>query len=147
MRRNILASIGAAALLTALMLGVFNGCAGLKDADTARRMQSAAKVAAYTGTAEYLRLHPERRPAFEAARDNLANMENAETIDMAALLAIINQLPVNKLESEQATIIITATTLLLMDYLGEIPAQEMDDLKPLAKAIRGGIELGLSQTK
>jgi outer membrane PBP1 activator LpoA protein len=132
-------------VMISLLTASLTGCALLNNPTSAQRVQSAAKVASYVGTSEYLRTHPETRPAFEMARDSLWQLENSDTIDMALVLAIVNQLPIKELKSERATILITAATILISDYAGTIPAEEVNKLQPLVKAIREGIELGLGQ--
>lgn len=124
-----------------IIITTFTGCA-TNQAD-GQRVQTAAKLAAYVGTAEYLRGHPETRPAFVLAAQQLAVLESQEHIDLATLMAVVNQLPVKELKSERATLIVTAATILLSDYAGSLPVEQLDELKPLAKAIREGINLGL----
>jgi len=120
----------------------FAGCASTPQAD-AQRIQSAAKVAAFVGSSEYLRSHPETRAGFVLARDELLVIENSEHVDLTTLLAIVNRLPVKELKSDRATLIVTAATMLLSDYAGSLPIERLDELKPVAKAIREGIDLAL----
>lgn len=123
-------------------LGIFSsGCSTTPD--TAQRVQSAAKVAAYVGTSTYLAEHPYALHGFLAARDSLLTLEQAEQIDFATLLAIVQRLPIKELKSETAVIVITSATILLSDYGGAIPVERLEELRPLVAAIRAGIELGL----
>lgn len=133
--------IFASLLLCALALN-FPGCATAPQ--TTARIASAGKVAAYVGTAEFLRAHPEARIGFEAARDSLRVLETSGHVDLAMLLAIVNRLPVKELRSERALIIVTAATILITDFGGALPLEQLDNLKPVARAIREGIELGLN---
>jgi len=64
-------------------------------------------------------------------------------VDLATLLAIVNQLPVKELKSSTAKIIITSATILLEDYAGSLPADRLAELRPLVSAIRQGLDLGL----
>ncbi len=109
------------------------GCATFNNPTAVQRISSAAKVAAYVGTSEYIRQH----------HDSLAQIEQSETIDATLVLAILNQLPVKELKSERATVIITAATIIVNDYIGSIPADQTDKIRPLVKALREGIELGM----
>ncbi len=129
--------------LIATILIFTAGCAVLKNPTTQQRVATAAKVAAYVGGTEYLRMHPETRPAFVIARDELKVLETSDTIDFAVLLAIVNQLPVKELKSPRATLIIGAATILLTDYAGSLPADQSDQLKTVAKALREGLDLAL----
>lgn len=130
------------ALLIAATLSFTVGCANLGDGKTAPQLQSAALVAAYVGTAETLRAHPEYRTGFELAASELRVLEEGN-IDAIKLMNIVNRLPVKELKSDRATIIITAATILLTDQIGATPIEKLNDLKPVVSAIRQGIERGL----
>lgn len=120
------------------------GCASLNNPTTAQRVQSAAKIAAYVGTTEYVRAHPETKPAFVIARDELRVLATAEALDFATLLAVINKLPVKEIKNERATMVITVAGLLLSDYAGSLPVDRLATLQPVAAAIASGIDLGLN---
>ena len=130
-------------LCGALALGT-SGCATVSPT-TKARVETAAKAAAYLGSSEYLRSHPETRPAFELARNQLAALETAETVDLVTLLSIVRQLPVKELKTERATMIVTAATILLSDYAGSLPVEKLNELKPLAGSIRQGLDLALQE--
>lgn len=142
--KTILMQFLASLLILAVLLFA-PGCAALKNPTTQQRVATACKVAAYVGGTEYLRTHPESRPAFVIARDELKVLENADTIDFTVLLAIVNQLPVKELKSERATLIISAATILLSDYAGSLPADQTGQLKTVAKSLREGLDLALGQ--
>lgn len=108
-----------------------------------QRIETAAKIAAFVGTREFLLEHPESRTGFETARDELLFLETQETLDWVTLLAVVQRLPVKELKSPQAQLIISAGIILLSDYGGSLPTDKISELKPLAKSIREGIELGL----
>lgn len=128
-----------------LVILTFTGCATLfGDTATLQRVTTAAKVAANTGTFLYLQKHPEQRPAFVAARDQLIQIETSEHVDMALLLSIVQRLPVDKLDSPTAQILISNASILITDFAGNLPVEKLDDLKPVAKAIREGIDLALA---
>jgi len=50
---------------------------------------------------------------------------------------------VKELKSDRARIYVTAATLLISDYAGTVPLEQIAELKPVATAIREGIELAL----
>ena len=141
MKRQILDGIVILSLFGFLLFS----CAGCKTTNqtTQQRVITAAKLAAYVGTAEYVLQHPDSKPKFVLAANQLTVIAAQDHVDLVALLAIVNQLPVKELKSDQARIIITVSTLLLSDYAGSLPVDKLDNLKPVAKAIADGINLGL----
>ena len=128
------------------MIGLSTGCAVLNNPTQLQRACTAAKVAAYVGCYEHLQQQPEAKPAWTAARDALWQLEASENIDLVTLVAVLNNLPVKELKSPRAQMVITAATILLTDYLGTIPAEEIAKLRPLVRAIKDGIDLGLGPT-
>lgn len=133
------------ALTIAIPVSQFTGCAILGGGDTPQlqRVITGSKIAAYIGTSEYLRQNPDKAERFAAVGRSLWTLEQAETFDAATFLAVVNQLPIKELKSPRAQIIITAATIVLTDYAGSLPVEQFNNLKPVAKAIREGIELGL----
>jgi hypothetical protein len=134
--KTIIATIA----LTAFLL---TGCASLQNPQTQSRIQTGVKLAAYVGTVETLRQHPEYRAGFELALEQLKAMESGP-IDTIALLDIVNRLPVKELRSDRAQMIITAGTILLNDEIGSLPLEKLNDLKPVIASIREGVERGLA---
>lgn len=110
---------------------------------TESRIRTSATIAAYIGTVETLRKHPEYRVGFETAAAELRVLEDGK-IDTIKLLEIVNRLPVKELKSDRAQMIITAATIVLADEIGATPIEKLDDLKPVVGAIREGIERGLA---
>lgn len=129
--------------LLASLAGLSTGCAILHNPTTAQRAATTAKVAAYVGCYEHLQHHPEARLPWTVARDALFQLEGQETVDLVTLMAVVNRLPVKELKSPRAQMVITAATILLTDYVGTIPAEDVGKLKPLVRAIKEGIDLGL----
>jgi hypothetical protein len=130
-------------LIMATALAATITLTGCKTTEQTRQLAVATKMAAYVGTSEYLRVHPEARPKFEAAERELFSLESAETLDAITLLAIAQRLPVKELKSERAAIYITAATILLSEYGESVPIEQLKSLQPVAKAMREGISLGL----
>lgn len=110
---------------------------------TQSRVRTGVTVAAYVGTIEALRSHPEYRLGFETAVAELKVLEDGQ-IDTVKLLEIVNRLPVKELKSDRAQMIITAATIVLADEIGATPIEKLNDLKPVVSAIREGIERGLA---
>lgn len=108
-----------------------------------RDIAPAIKTAAYIGTAYALADHPEWRTGFTEAATDLALIEQMDAIDFAMVLAIVHRLPVKELRSSKAAILITSATILLSDYGGSLPLDQLDKIRPVVKAMREGIELGL----
>lgn len=128
-----------APLLTAVLLAT--GCATTPDGQ--RNIAPTIKTAAYLGTAYALAERPEWRPGFTEARNDLALIEQAEQIDFVMVLAIVQRLPIKELSESKATILLTGAIILLGDYGRSLPPDQLDKLRPVVKAMREGIELGL----
>jgi hypothetical protein len=126
-----------AALCLCVSVAIFTGC------KTTNSQQSTIKLAAYVGTSEALLQHPEWKPKFEIAASDLYTLESSTNIDAASILAIASRLPVKELKSDRARIYVTAATLLISDYAGTVPLEQIAELKPVATAIREGVELAL----
>lgn len=129
-----------------VVLPLMTGCASLNDglsSSNAQRIQTSVKLAAYLGTQAYLTKHPETRPAFVIARDELRALSTSDNIDAVTLLAIFNRLPVKQLESGQSKLIITSATIILSDLAGELQLDQLKQLQPIAAAGADGITLGL----
>lgn len=131
----------ACCLLAALCLFV----AGCKTTSQNQQLASAVKMAAYIGTSEYLLAHPEAKPKFEQAEQELFALSGAQQLDAVTLLAIAQRLPVKQLKSERAAIYVTAATVLLSDYGATIPAEQIKELQPIARAMGEGIALGIGK--
>jgi hypothetical protein len=134
--------------LSILILGAafivwLTGCASMSP-QTKSRVQTGATLAAYVGTTEVLRAHPEYRIGFEVAVSELKALETGD-VDAIKLMEIVNRLPVKELKSDRAQMIITAATIVLNDEVGSTPLEKLNDLKPVVAAIRQGIERGLGQ--
>jgi len=148
--KRILSALLSVTLLTTpvAMLSLTSGCSSLNDGlsgSNARRIQTSVKLAAYLGTSSYLQSHPETRTAFIIAANELRSLAIADNIDAVNLLAIVNRLPIKELESDQSKIIITAATIILSDFAGELQLDQLKQLQPIAAAMAEGIELGLAQ--
>jgi hypothetical protein len=129
-------------LLSCLLLN--SGCQTAGSTDSLPRVLTAAKLASYIGVSEYLRVHPETKPAFLLAVQSLKQIEASTTVDLVTLLAVVNQLPTKELRSERAQMFITSATILIADFGGQLPIEKLNELKPVATAIREGIELALN---
>lgn len=122
----------------------FNGGGPGSGGPTATNLAPAIKVAVLVGSTYALREHPEWRPHFEAAAQELAIIETAPQIDFTTVLAIITRLPVRELQSDDARLAIIGATILLSTY-GEqaISLDQLQELRPIVTALRSGIELAL----
>lgn len=124
--------------LLALVLGV--SCATTPDGQ--QDITPAIRAGAYMGTAYALLEHPERRGQFEQAAIDLRVIEEAPTISLGDVLLIVNRL-VNDDPRSKSAILLNGAIVLLADYGGTLPPDQMDKLRPYVKAMRDGIELGL----
>jgi hypothetical protein len=152
--KALLLSLATSALLVTALAVSCVGCKTVTDPATGEthsapdtaKIASLVKVAAYVGTSEGLRVHPEWREGFTAAADSLMLLETADTLDLADIMAIVDKLPVKQLKSEKAVLLITSGTILLQELGGDILPLDASQLQPLAKALREGVQLGLGQT-
>jgi len=124
------------------LLPLVSGCAMFSGAN-GQRFSTGAKLALMIGVSEYIRAHPETRPAFVTARDALVVLSTSENIDAAMLVAVLGKLPVKQFESDRAKLFIAAGTIILTDAAGELPVDRLKELQPIAKDISDGITLGL----
>lgn len=125
------------AMITLLAAGCATTPTGQRD------IAPTIKTAAYLGTAYALVERPEWRKGFEEAVIDLKLVETGETIDLVTVLAIVNRLPIKELKNSKAQILITGAIILLGDYGASLPPEQVEKIRPVAKAMREGIELGL----
>lgn len=127
-------------IILAFTINCFTGCAGLSKT---------GKLTGYVGTSEALKQHPEWRPQFVSAEADLATLETSESIDVVNVLAIMRRLPVSKLDSQNAVIVITSATVLIEEFGGgsiSLNAQQTDELRQFVHRLREGINLALATT-
>lgn len=146
--KKLIAALLSASLLTApvLVLPLLTGCASLNDGlsgSNAQRIQTSVKLAMYFGTQAYLADKPQARPAFVIARDELAALSTADNIDAVTFLAILNRLPLKEIKGKQSEVLVTAATIILSDFAGELQLDQLKQLQPIAKSMADGITLGL----
>lgn len=126
-----------------VLMFVLAACQSTPDRPTVDRVVPAVKAAAMTGTVLVLREHPEWRPHFELAAQELAVLTTAEQIDFATVLNIVLRLPVKELQGDDAKLAIAGATILLSGYGDSIPLDKIEQVRPIAKALADGIALGL----
>lgn len=134
------------AAVVAFAIASLVGCSttsGTKQVDV-QDFIPAIKTAAMVGTTYSLNEHPEWRSGFETAAKELKVLETADKIDFATIMAIVTRLPVKELQSSDARLAISGATILLSGYGNKIVALEkLDNVRPVATALREGIELGM----
>jgi hypothetical protein len=131
-------------LLASALCLLLPGCSTISGgAPDLARVKTSAKLAAYIGSSEYMRANPVSRPGFALAVEALKEIEAAPTVDLTTLLAVVNRLPTKDIRSERVQMLITSTTILLSDFGGTLPLERMAELRPVATAIREGVELAL----
>ena len=121
-------------VLLAALLILAPGCANVRG----------LKTAAYLGTALAIEEHPNWKPQFQKAYDDLGIIEAADTIGLPEVLAILHRLPVKELQSNKARIVITGTVLLVEEVGSpELNPVATGKLKAVVVEIRKGIKLAL----
>lgn len=146
MNSHLKKSLSGLLLLAVAVITPLTGCVSGR---VEPRVISATKVAAYVGTSEYLRQVKEKNPdqlpgvlaKFDEAVAQLQAFEATENVDAATLVAIAQQFPIKELQSEQAAIYVTAATIVLEDFAEQIAIEKIAELKPVAAAMRQGIQL------
>jgi hypothetical protein len=132
------------ALVAPLLIGIlFTGCAG-------RQIQSLevrAKAVAWVATAEILESHPEWRPHFVQARDDLRILADSHALGAVEVMAILHRLPVRELRSARGALYFGAAVLILEDAAGLMEIENPEWLRAAARGLIDGITLGLTRTE
>lgn len=136
--------IQALPILAAVLLaaGVFTACVTTRTERIAH-LATVSKIVAKDATSLYLAAHPENRPAFVAAREELMVLEAATNLNFGLVLAIVHHLPIRQLANPVTQLLITDTEIILTDLNASIPLDQVNDLRPIVKALADGIGLGL----
>lgn len=139
---TIFAMKKALSLSVALVLA---SCATLPEPDIIR-IAAAVKEAATLGTSEAVRDHPEWRPHFDYATEELELLEKQDQITVANLLDVLSRLPVSELSSDQARIIMSVARLTIaVAGWSDVKIVQTQQLRPVIIALREGIDAGLAQ--
>lgn len=118
---------------------------GCKTTNVSPNYWAIAKVAVWIGTAEYLRGHPEARPAFESVRKGLYTLTATTNITSAAVVAILQELPTNELNSGPASLYISGGVMILWDSLlgDSVRLETPEQVRVGANAVLEGLTLAL----
>lgn len=115
-----------------------------KDIDT-NRVDSVAHQAAIDGTAYVLNAHPEWRPQFQQAEDDLNLLVASPSINLDDILAIVQKLPVKELKGSTAQMSFEGAQLAIsLVGLPALPAAANADAQAIASAIASGIATGIA---
>lgn len=124
-----------------VVLPLMTGCAMFSGAN--QRFSTGAKLALMIGVSEYVRAHPETRPAFVLARDSLLVLSTSDTVDAAMIHAVMNTLPIKEFNSPRGKLFIDAAMVIFTDSVGPLPVDQLKEFQPVAKLFAEGITLGL----
>lgn len=124
-----------------LCAALLSGCASLSSRPES--LAASLKLAAFVGTSEALREHPEWAAGFRRAAEDLKIIEQADAIDFATITAIALRLPVKELKSERAVLYITAAGLMLESVSDQVDLGNTGQARLVAGALRSGIERAL----
>lgn len=131
-------------LIATVVLFATVGCSTLSSSDVTR-ISTVSQQAASIGTREVLLSHPDWKPKFQLAADQLNALAIAPSISVASILQIVQQLPVKELKSQEARLSFEGATLLISAInVPEVPADKLAQLQPIAKAIADGILQGMN---
>jgi hypothetical protein len=134
------------ALTIAVASWLAQGCAHAPAGETTpdiTRIETGAKAAAYFGTALYLLKHPESVQHFRHASAALDTLLSEGPVDPVKLHAVASQLPIKRLNSPEAVIIVQAAMLLLASTEYSIEIKDYEVAEAAAKGIRNGINLAM----
>ena len=135
-------------MATALGLTSLNtGCVTTQNQTQQQKIESGLLLASQLGGTLVLVKHPELRPGFVLAIEDLRMIENStNNVGVSHILVILQRLNVEQLESPEAVIYITSGILLLnqMNVQTELPLEQSNNAKGMARAIRTGLEVAVS---
>ena len=129
-------------ILTALTVAglLLTGCTGTPKPITPAQWGTIAQTAAYTGAAIYLDKHPERKPAFVAAKQALDLALANGRFDAAALHEALATLGPNTFSGNTGIVVVDAAVVLVTTLQGGVAPL---DQAPIAKAVMEGVSYGL----
>lgn len=132
-------------ILTVLFCASVICLAGCKSLPTTEQqlqsLETKAKGITYIVTAESMIQHPEWKPHFEVASEELRILSTSTNIDLPMITAIVSKLPIKELKGQHAAIIITAGSIFLQDEVGQIKVNQPEGLRRVALGAHLGIEL------
>ena len=97
------------------------------------------QTAAFNGTLVALHEHPEWKPFFDQAEQDLFLLSGQDNPSMAAIVAIVSRLPVDKLSSLSGQLLIGNGTLILQRYERKIDLSR-ENKRELISALLVGIK-------
>lgn len=107
------------------------------------RIESRIKLVTQLAAGEALIEKPQWRAGFEQAAADLQVLESTDNVGIGNLIAIIQRLPVEQLQSPRARLYISTGTSLILEESGvptELSPETSDKVQALARAIRQGIQ-------
>jgi hypothetical protein len=132
-----------AILLSAAMLA---GCVTSPEGKTipdVPRIAAIVREAATIGTAEALLRRPELKEKFILVVAQLAVLEAQPDITVESLLAIVSQLPVNELKSDNARLAISSARILVASTgWATQPIVRGEQMRPVVNALKEGMAAG-----
>jgi len=129
------------------LAGCVTGPNGNQVPDTAR-IAAVSREAASLGTFEALKANPGWKAQFELARVELLTLVAGDTITAAQLVDVLGRLPVKQLQGDTARIAISAAKILIAGAgWSVVPAEKLNQIRPIALAIAEGIQQGEIQAE
>lgn len=127
-------------LFLAALLCLFPGCAWLRTPQAG----AIAERAAYRATYEILLDHPEWRAGFVKAADDLSALAEQPHYDVAAVLEVLQRLPVKELRSRTARITYDGV-FLVVESVGDptVKPEGEQALRNVVTGLAAGVRRGL----
>lgn len=153
---GVLGAVIIASVWTAMILAGAVGCATSNTGSgsgesagsrilTPQRVQAIATLASFIGATADLQAHPERRVAYQTARDGLARLMEQEQWNPEAAAVVLAESGVGAFASDEGAIAITGT-LMLTDALGlgDFDARRSDHAVALITGLESGLRRALA---
>jgi len=121
---------------------LFSGCVTTGNQQS---LENKAKAIGWVATTKLLQDRPEWRPYFEIARDDLATLAKAETIDLFAVMEIVNRLPTDKLQSGDTALYVAGAMLFFEDELGSVALENPEQLRAAVTGLHAGLSRALGE--
>jgi hypothetical protein len=132
-------------LIVATALAVA-GCTTTPEGKTVpdiARIAMITQEAATIGTAEALARKPEWKVQFSVVVVELTKLESESDITVESLLRIVSQLPVDKLQSDNARLAFSSARLLVAaSGWSTVAIVRSEQLRPVVTALRNGLVAG-----
>lgn len=131
--------------LVCLCASILSGCGTITFTKQTEsdRIASIAMVAAFMGSSYYLLDHPQEYGAFVLARNGLDALSKSDEATPISLREVLSALPMDELNGDRTSILITATSILIFDGATMTAPELPKEVRRVAGSIRDGLDLAI----